>query len=432
MQKRKDTPRHVSVTIICMQFLQEARTDRVGTALLVVVVYEVGLMGSGRLLQAGPLTVRMWLFLIALAYAACVAFFSRRVSMTAILLCAWLATMLGFAAAIGFVFNADMALVVEDVKPLIYFFLILFFETVIRGEREVKLVIKALKTAGLILCAVYAVVFGLLLSGVVSFGALYAAAAVFQDEVFFRGDSGMFMYKGSIYIGVALLFFLFTKGWRARVAVVCCALGVLATGTRGFVLALVGTVFLMLLMAGGKRRARKIAMGIGVAILGVAAWMVIARPEAQSGSDLERIITFHQVVARIQPAGLIFGHGFGKGVPERPVHMEGAFLEIFHKQGMLGLLWWVVVFGVLFVRFRNALRSGPEEIVQPLFFSVIFVFLVSMSNPWITNPIGMAVLLIALASLRVLAVTVPATESAGLSLRGAYKHASLDRPAPAN
>src|ERR1700742_2994183 len=97
-------------------------TGKVGTALLLVIVYEVGLMGSGRILQAGPLTVRMWLFTLALAYAACAAFFVRRISMTAILLSVWLALVLSMGSAIGLLGNADLSLVAEDIKPLMFFF----------------------------------------------------------------------------------------------------------------------------------------------------------------------------------------------------------------------------------------------------------------------------------------------------------------------
>lgn len=407
-------------------------TGKVGTALLLVIVYEVGLMGSGRILQAGPLTVRMWLFTLALAYAACAAFFVRRISMTAILLSVWLALVLSMGSAIGLLGNADLSLVAEDIKPLMFFFSLLFFEAVIQTEREVNLVVSALKTLGLILCAAYVAVVGLLLTGVISFGALYSAATKLGTEVAFRGDSGMFIYKGAIYMGVALLFFIFAKGPRAKLAAIICLLCTLATGTRGFILGLAGAILVSLFCA-GKGAVRKAVLFIGIVGVGLAAWFAIARPEAQSASDLERVVTFREVVERIHIPTLLLGHGLGNGVPERPVHMEGAFMEVFHKQGLLGLSWWLVVFMVLFDRYRAALRSGFGEIAHPLFLSVVFVFFVSNTNPWITNPIGMAVLLLALACLRPLAHPGPAIKPVPLLSAELYaRHALLPPPAPAD
>jgi len=118
-------------------------------------------------------------------------------------------------------------------------------------------------------------------------------------------------------------------------------------------------------------------------------------------SDSVRITTASQVMDRITPLTVILGNGFGVGVEERPVHMENSYLEIFHKQGVLGLLWWGSMFFFLIVRYRKARRVN-HEYAQPLFLSSCFVAFESLTNPFINNPIGIFIWLIALVGLDVL------------------------------
>jgi hypothetical protein len=165
---------------------------------------------------------------------------------------------------------------------------------------------------------------------------------------------------------------------------------------------------------------RKVLLLATISLFAVIGFAVISNPEAQASSDHERILTLAQVMERVNPVSIFFGHGFGLGVPERPVHMESAFLEVFHKQGVLGLAWWATVFVLLFARFRKASHTPERKLAYAFLLSVLFVFVESWTNPWITNPIGMAALLLALASLRVigrartdaeLATTVPLIDS---------------------
>ena len=98
---------------------------------------------------------------------------------------------------------------------------------------------------------------------------------------------------------------------------------------------------------------------------------------------------------------MIVGNGLGVGVKERPVHMENSYLEIFHKQGILGMLWWGSMCLFLITRYRKA-RHTNYKYAQPLLLSACFVAFESLTNPFINNPIGIFVWLIALVGLDVL------------------------------
>jgi hypothetical protein len=95
----------------------------------------------------------------------------------------------------------------------------------------------------------------------------------------------------------------------------------------------------------------------------------------------------------------VFGNGFGIGLDIGTSQIS--YLEIFYKQGLLGLTWWALVFILLLMRYRKARRINYLS-AQPLFLSVIFVIVESATNPFVNNPIGIFVWLIALVGMDVL------------------------------
>ena len=115
-------------------------------------------------------------------------------------------------------------------------------------------------------------------------------------------------------------------------------------------------------------------------------------------SDNARYLQIREVVNAITPSSLIWGHGFGKGVASRPVHMEIAYLEIFHKQGLLGIAVWTFLFSNLVSLFKKA-RVHSTQIATAFFLSALFVFFQSLTNQYVNNPIGMGMVLIALTTL---------------------------------
>jgi hypothetical protein len=119
-------------------------------------------------------------------------------------------------------------------------------------------------------------------------------------------------------------------------------------------------------------------------------------------SDNARYLQLREVVDSISPASIILGHGFGRGVASRPVHMEIAYLEIFHKQGLIGIAVWAILFLNLVFRFNKASVFSPPT-ATAFFLSALFVFFQSLTNQYINNPIGMGMFLIALTTLDFLA-----------------------------
>lgn len=116
----------------------------------------------------------------------------------------------------------------------------------------------------------------------------------------------------------------------------------------------------------------------------------------KSGSDSARFVQIDQVLSNVNPISFFIGHGFGIGVPIRPRGMELSLLEIFHKQGLLGLSFWFGMFIYIFLMYSNIKNKDYKKKALPFLLSVIFIILQSGTNPYMNNPIGLSMILITL------------------------------------
>jgi O-antigen ligase len=89
------------------------------------------------------------------------------------------------------------------------------------------------------------------------------------------------------------------------------------------------------------------------------------------------------------------------------VHMEISFLEIFHKQGLLGVFFWITIFVCICYSFYKADLNGNRKLALPFLLSTIFIYLQTMTNPYLNNPIGMSVVIISLIVLKRLENSAP-------------------------
>jgi O-antigen ligase len=78
------------------------------------------------------------------------------------------------------------------------------------------------------------------------------------------------------------------------------------------------------------------------------------------------------------------------------------YLEVFYKQGLLGLSVWFALFAYTFYLYLQVPRE-TREFGLAFFLASLFVFVETASNTFLTGSIGMAAVFIATASLLVLA-----------------------------
>jgi hypothetical protein len=388
------------------------------SALLVLVLLELFLLGSGRLVQLGPLTLRMWLYLISLGYAVLVVLLRGALDREVVLLVLGFLALTVTSSLAGLLNHAPLEQVADDIKPLLFFLSILFFHVTITDLRQVRRVAGVVQVASLVLAAAYIAGIALVYLGVIPFGLVYDVLS-HSDEFFFRGETGVF-YKGFLYLGVGFCFFLVGRGWSKLLSVFLLGMIVL-TFTRGLLLAAI--VILMvapLLRRGGALRWPLYTGSLVVGLAIGAPWLARAFQD-RSASDAVRLLDVGTVEQSATWLSLLVGHGLGVAVGER-TRIEESYLEILHQQGLLGLLFWSSVLALLARDYWRASLRGRQATALPFLLGALYVFLESVTNPFLTNPIGMSMVLVSLVVLKRLASMpsealergpVPVIESAG-------------------
>jgi hypothetical protein len=388
------------MSIDAVMALEDRRPSLAVRALLGGILLELILLGSGRLVELGPLTLRMWLFGVALGFALMVLLLGCTVHREIVLLILGFLALTATSATVGLLNGAPLDQVADDVKPLLFFLGLLFFHIAIRDQRQVTTIASLIKAGSLILAVSYLALLALLVLRVIPFSTLYALLSE-NSEFRFRGEEAIF-YKGFLYLGIGLCFFFPERGVGAKAASLLLLVAIGATLTRGLLL----SAALVLVLAGLLQRMSPLRTQ--VVLLALTAAAVAAWPwfldifGSRAASDAIRLYDV-QVVQESASAGSFFlGHGLGTSVGSR-TRIEASYLEIFHQQGILGLAFWMIVLLMVGRDYLNALRRGAGSAALPFFLATVLVYLESATNPFLTNPIGMSMVLISLVVLRLLA-----------------------------
>lgn len=362
----------------------------VGRVLCWLIVAEASLLGSGRMLHFGGVTAKMLLFVLAVSYTAWSLVSLDRIRSSTAWLLASFGVLLCFGIVNGAMHAANLDLIGEDVSPLLSVFILPFFELTIRSAQDLETCVRIILAGALAMAAAYLAVGVCVLANIISFSSLWTFVTENgSDDFIFESDTSRLFYKGSLFICIALILLLFRKGLAARAAACALFLSLFLLGTRGFfvALAICGILYVFI---GPRKAAAKLMLGVAVVVL---AALVLPRFLSSFGdksiSNGDRVAQIAQVTDAANPLTDLAGHGFGVGVPIRPEHMEIMYLEIFHKQGIIGLGWWALLIAMLTFRFIRALRAGRQRIAYPLFLSALFICVQSAMNPFLNNPIGM-------------------------------------------
>lgn len=371
---------------------------------LIIVLLELFFMGSGRIIQFGPLTLKMILYLIATGYSIFLLLWWRSVGFQIVFLTVSFLSMISLSAFVGCISNADLSLLIGDVKQLSFFLIGVFFWLTINSIDRVYLTARLIKISSLLLAIAYLSSLIMILLGIINFKIFYSILNA-TGEVYFRGTSGFF-YKGFLYMCVGFIFYLLGGGIRSKGIALLIFTAIIMTFTRGFLLA-IGLTGVIYLLVFSKRSFKTILYLMIFCVLGVFLVKQYLSIHANvlgstTTSDMIRIITMQQVWEALNPLTILIGHGFGIGVPQKPIHMEIAYLEMFHKQGIIGLIFWFAIFIMLIRWYYSAVSKGNRNIALPFLMSCIFIYIESMTNPFLNNPIGMSMILISIAVLNVL------------------------------
>jgi hypothetical protein len=362
--------------------------------LFIPFLFEIVVGGSGHFMEIGPVTVRMLFYFLVIILAFFYYLHKNLIKKEVLFILLSFTFLLVFASFIGWINNASFKLILEDIKPFLFFYVFMFFALVIETEKDIIRASKIIKAGSLFMGIIYVLLILLLLLGKINFFTFYNQQSEI-GEIFFR-NKFLFFYKGFLYLCVGFIFFLLSKGKENLLATLFLFFCILLTLTRGFILftILVGTYYVFFINKSAK--IKWITFFIGFSFFIYALPLLLDSFGDRSGSNGARITQIKEVKDLVSPSSFFIGHGFGVGTESRKVHMELSFLEIFHKQGILGVFFWVGLFFYIFLQYSRIKIKYYKNLALPFLLSVIFVILQSTTNPYMNNPIGLTVILIAI------------------------------------
>lgn len=366
-------------------------------SLFLIFLLESFLLGSGRLLEIGNITAKMLLFTTALTFSILMVLYRNKISRLIMVLLHSFILLILTSLFLGLLNGARPELIIEDIKPLMFFLIIIYLYLMIKNKSDINIIVKFIKISGLLLAISYLSFLAVMYFGYLDFGTVYSFLSSNSSDFFFRGSSNenaTFFYKGFLYLNIGFLFLIMSTKKLDKFLSLIILVAIILTLTRGFLLTLFLSFFLMFLLEFKKKKNFVWLIIFVTPILAFAPVIIEYLFLSRIESDAIRTVQIKQVFQNMNFVSLLIGHGFGIGIPVREVHMEIAFLEILHKQGVLGLLFWFTILAITIKQYF--LIKSKTNVSKAFLMSSFFVYLQSFTNPFINNPIGMAMVIISL------------------------------------
>lgn len=383
--------------------------------LYTLIALELFAGGGGRMLELGPVTVRMVLF--AAGLIATVFLLLRKatdlgaVSLAMVLVAGFIVTHFP-ALFIGLFKGSAPEDIFTDLSPLLYWLIAPFFAIVLEREQMVFRTADLIQMAAIVMALSYLLVIAGLATEQINFGDFYEWAEM-SGEISFRNES-LFFYKGFLYLGIGAIFLAALGGrWRG-VWLIVVLTALILTLTRGFILA-TGVAGILLLCTMGRWRAVFVAIFLAAIAL-FAVWVYL--PSLDEGYLLEqrgisnsvRLDDLAFMVENVSVGVLSFGEGFGTYINGR-LAIENSYLMILWKTGPAALVFWLVPFGIALYYFRRIGSHAPHyRLACAFFFGVLLVYVQTGANPYLNNPIGLSFVMMAMFSLRTISRMESASE----------------------
>ena len=367
---------------------------KIFTLLLIAQAIEISLWGSGRLLQFGPLTLRMYLFIVIIFTSL---FLIPKINKEVYFLISLTLFSFSTSLILGFLNGNNLGPILKDISPLLLIFELPFIFYTINGTPIIfKDLSSVFKISSLLLSFLFMAIILFILVGFISFQSFYTWAFL-TGEFFFRpienNSFGLgFFYKGFIYIALGSFFYFFsTKKFKNYFFVAFLTCAILLTLTRGLILSLILTIITYYILE-RKRKAFFIIFIVFIIIYFSFDYYYsfLGNKETSDNIRLQDIAFIFNNTSLIS---FFTGHGFGSLINNR-ASVENSFLEIFYLQGIQGIVPYALI---LIKSYSNyfKIEKHLRSFFSPFFYGLIFISILSLTNPFINNPIGMFFVLIA-------------------------------------
>lgn len=358
---------------------------------LYLLFFEIALGGGGKLFAYSFFSLRYVLFFFSV-FLMLFLFKKIKVSIEEFLL---------FTFGIFFVFlglfsglfrHNDLKLILFDVQPFLYFIVFfLLISRIFETSKILNIFKKMTIVSALIMSSVYILLQLLFKLGLFSPKTFYTMFAT-SSEIFFRGLDGVFFFKGFYFIAIAAIFSIF---YRRYFLFLFFILAIFLNETRGL---LISTLFVsMMIFYFNSNKTYKIFLISLLPFILLGGYTVVnfvlGLREDVGESDSARFDAINYVLDSSTFTTALFGNGWGSLIYNRE-RIEIVFIEVFYKTGFLGL---ISSLSFLFYAFMKAADSNFRNVY---FFIVLFMYLVSLTNPFVFTPMGIVTLAVCMIGLR--------------------------------
>ena len=362
------------------------------------VMFELFLMGSGQELHVTSfLTVRMVNFIVAVAISLYCFMRTDDFPKTIFWFIGSFTVLLLLSYFIAIAIGAFPEYIMEDIKPLIYFYILLFYYYASSSEKVVEKAFNLLLLSAKIMTVLYLIYMVLTdLTGIIDY--VFAYQALKSDSFLFRGVGSSFFYKGFIFLPIAAVGFFRRKQYIWLILV---SAAIFFTYTRGLYLLLVFGLAVYYMRTRHVSIVKIVALALVLLciyeFLGVTELFSLDKSfqENREESDITRVLIIEQVMDAITYWSFFIGHGFGYGIAERFTHMEISYMDIFHKQGIIGIAFWLSLM-VAVIYYARTVSNKYKETADFWMTATLMIYLQSCFNPYINTPMGMTVVFMAL------------------------------------
>lgn len=358
---------------------------------LYLLFFEIALGGGGKLFAYSFFSLRYFLFFISV-FLTLILFKKIKVIKGEFFL---------FTFGISFVFlglfsglfrHNDLKLIIFDVQPFLYFIVFfLLISRIFETSKTLEVFKKMTILSALIMSSVYILLQFLFKFGLLSSMSFYTIFAT-SSEIFFRGLDGVFFYKGFYFIAIGAIFSIFYKKYFLFIFFI---LAIFLNETRGL---LISTLFVSIIIYYfNSSRTYKVFLISLLPFILIGGYTVVnfvlGLREDVGESDSARFDAINYVLDSSTPMTALFGNGWGSLIYNRE-RIEIVFIEIFYKTGFLGL---ISSLSFLIYAFIRAVDSNFRNVY---FFIVLFMYLVSLTNPFVFTPMGIVTLAVCIIGLR--------------------------------
>lgn len=372
--------------------------------LLTLFCLDLFLLGGGRFIQFNGVSFRYFLFGIQFyffIYYLLKGYSFPRFIYLSLLLFFLFIFIFSF---VGILHGVSLNKLINDIRPLLFFLWLPSLYVLLRSTENFSLIFKILYYSAFCLSFLHVFISFLIYSNFIDYTLIYY---FFLDtkELLWRGTN-FFFFKGSVYISVALIMvaalhkvidFRYLKFF-----IVVSVCSIYLTFTKGLFIFTALILILILFIN------RKYLTSLFLLIISFFSFYTILLLRADLSQSLlsytTRVNDFLYIYNSVDAASLFFGHGFGSTINDRP-NIENVFLWLFWHTGFTGIVLFLLPF--LYVLFKS--NSFPSALAPYRVFiisSLGFFYLISLTNPFINNPIGIGWLLLCLVFVNKLSINI--------------------------